>query len=75
MLSIRLTEEIEARIERLAGRTGRNKGVNVREAIVEKIEDMEEVYLAEEILERIREGDEKTLSAKEMRRGLETPED
>lgn len=71
MLSIDLPEEIEARLERLAERTGRSKSFYVREAVLEKIEDMEDVYLAEEVLERIRKGDEKTLSAEDMWRGLE----
>ena len=71
MLSIELPEEIEARLERLAERTGRSKSFYVREAILEKIEEMEDVYLAEEVLERIRKGDEKILSAEDMWRGLE----
>ena len=71
MLSIELPEEIEARLERLAERTGRSKSFYVREAILEKIEDMEEACLAEEVLDRIRKGDEKALSAEEMWRGLD----
>ena len=71
MLSIELPEEIEARLERLAERTGRSKSFYVREAILEKIEDMEDVYLAEEVLERIRKGDEKIVSAEDVWRGLE----
>ena len=71
MLSIRLPEEIEARLERLAKQTGRTKSFYAREAILEKIEDMEDVYLVEHVLERIRKGEEKTLSAEEMWRGLE----
>ena len=43
----------------------------VRKGILEKIEDMEDVYLAEHVLERIRKGEERTLSAEEMWRGLE----
>ena len=71
MLSIELSEEIEARLERLAERTGRSKSFYIREAILEKIGDMEEVYLAEEVLERVRKGDERTISAEEMWRGLD----
>ena len=71
MLSIRLPKDIEARLERLAKETGRTKSYYAREAILEKIEDMEDVYLAEHILERIRMGKEKAISADEMWRGLE----
>ena len=71
MLSIELPDEIEARLERLAKRTGRSKVSYVREAVLEKIEDLEEACLAEQTLDRIRKGDEKTLSAEEMWRALE----
>lgn len=71
MLSIELPEEIEARLTRLAERTGRSKSFHVCEAILEKIEDMEDMYLAEEVLERVRRGDEKTIRAEDMWRGLD----
>ena len=71
MLSIRLPKDIEARLERLAKETGRTKSYYAREAILEKIEDMEDVYLAEQVLERIRMGKEKVISADEMWRGLD----
>ena len=71
MLSIDLPEEIEARLERLAERTGRSKSFYVREAVLEKIEDMEDVYLAEKVLERVHRGEEQILSAEDMWRGLE----
>lgn len=71
MLSIRLPEEIESRLERLARRTGRTKSYYAREAILEKIEDMEDAYLAEQVLERIRKGDEETVSSEEMWRELD----
>ena len=58
MLSMGLTEEIEARFEHLVERTGCSQSFHVREAILEKSEDMEEVHLAEETSERIAEGDE-----------------
>jgi RHH-type transcriptional regulator, rel operon repressor / antitoxin RelB len=48
MLAIRLPEEIEKRLERLAGKTGRSKTYYVREAIVEHLGDLEDYYLAEE---------------------------
>ncbi len=71
MLSIRLPAEIEARLERLAKETGRTKSYYAREAILEKIEDMEDVYLAEQVLERVRKGEEKIVSGEEMWRELE----
>lgn len=52
MLALRLPPDIEARLERLAKKTGRTKSYYAREAILEKIEDMEDYYLA---LERIKD--------------------
>ena len=73
MLAIRLPPTIEKRLERLARRTGRTKTFYVREALLEHLEDMEDVYLAEAALERIRTGEERTIPLKAVmeRHGLE----
>ena len=47
MLALRLSPEIEARLEAMAKKTGRTKSFYAREAILEKLEDMEDYYLAE----------------------------
>lgn len=52
MLAIRLDPEIESRLERLAKLTGRTKTFYAREAILEHLEDLEDLYLATERLER-----------------------
>jgi len=64
MLAIRLSPEIEKRLERLAKRTGRTKTFYAREAILEHIEDLEDVYIS---MDRLRHP-AKTYSAKEVRR-------
>ena len=46
MLAIRLDSKTEARLTRLAKKTGRTKTFYAREAIEEHIEDMEDYYLA-----------------------------
>ena len=66
MLSIRLPEDIEKRLETLARKTGRSKSFYARQAIVEKLEDLEDVYLAEKALERVRSGEEAVLTSDEM---------
>ncbi len=58
MLAIRLPQSIEKRLEKLARRTGRTKTYYVREAILEHLEEIEDLYLAEGALERIRSGEE-----------------
>ena len=73
MLAIRLPQSIEKRLEKLARRTGRTKTFYVREAILEHLDDLEEVYLAERILGRIRSGKERTIPLEDAlkRYGLE----
>lgn len=56
MLAIRLPPEIEARLERLAKRTGRTKTYYAREALLEYIDDMEDLYLAEKRYDDILKG-------------------
>ena len=71
MLSIRLSKEIHARLERLAEETGQTKNDYAREAILEKIEEMEDLHFAGKVLEQIREGKEKVVVSEEMWRELE----
>ena len=71
MLWIQLPEDVEARLEHLAKQTGRSKNSYAREAILEKIEDMEDLYLAEQVLKRIHKGEEEIISAEDMWRDLE----
>jgi RHH-type rel operon transcriptional repressor/antitoxin RelB len=49
MLVIRLSEEIESRLASLARITGRTKTFYAREAILEYLDDMEDLYLAAEV--------------------------
>jgi RHH-type rel operon transcriptional repressor/antitoxin RelB len=73
MLAIRLPEEIEKRLDRLAKRTGRTKTYYAREAVLAHIEDLEDTYLAEATLEDIRAGRSKTLPLESVmkKHGLE----
>lgn len=66
MLAIRLSPEIEARLEALAKRTGRTKTFYAREAILEHLDDLEDTYLAEKRLLK----PARTLSAQEAKRDL-----
>ncbi|MFZ0314977.1 MAG: DUF6290 family protein [Candidatus Korobacteraceae bacterium] len=70
MLAIRLPQSIEDRLERLAKRTGRTKTFYAREAILKHIEDLEDVYEAERVLERVRAGKERTHSLDEVTKRL-----
>jgi len=56
MLALRLPPDIEARLDDLAKRTGRSKSYYAREAIVKHLEDLEDLYLAEQRLIDLRAG-------------------
>jgi RHH-type rel operon transcriptional repressor/antitoxin RelB len=66
MLAIRLEPDIEKRLEQLSKRTGRTKTFYAREAILEHLEDLEDIYLASKRLER----PARTYSAEEVKHEL-----
>jgi RHH-type rel operon transcriptional repressor/antitoxin RelB len=73
MLAIRLPADIERRLDALAAATGRTKTFYAREAILEHLERLEDIYLAERGLEEIRAGKVKTIPLDDVMReyGLE----
>ncbi len=66
MLAIRLPEDIEVRLDALAKRTGRSKTFYAREAIMEHLEALEDIYLAEKVVKRIQSGKEKVHSLEQV---------
>jgi RHH-type rel operon transcriptional repressor/antitoxin RelB len=48
MLALRLPPDIEKRLDDLAKRTGRSKSFYAREAILEHIDDLEDLYIAKQ---------------------------
>ena len=71
MLAIRLPEDIENRLNALAKATGRTKTFYAREAILEHLDDLEDLYLAEKVAARIRTGEEDTFTLAEAEAELE----
>ncbi len=69
--SVRLPEDAEKRLNALAAATGRTKAFYIKEAILGQLDAMEEVYLAESTLERIRRGKEQTYTLEEVERELD----
>jgi RHH-type rel operon transcriptional repressor/antitoxin RelB len=65
-----LAPEIEQRLDRLAATTGRTKAFYLREIIERGIEDMEDVYLAQKVLEDVRAGRETTSSLDDVEKRL-----
>jgi len=68
--SIRLSSETENRLNVLATETGRSKAYYLRELIEEGIDDLEEHYLTEWIMERIRKDEETTHSLDDVEASL-----
>lgn len=69
--SIRLEPEVEKRLDFLATQTGRTKAFYLRELITRGMEDLEDYYLAADVLERVRKGEEEILSSADVRRSLD----
>ena len=68
--SIQLTPDTEQRLDFLVAQTGRSKAFYLREIIERGLEDLEDYYLATDVLERFRKGTEKTYSTAEVSQAL-----
>jgi RHH-type rel operon transcriptional repressor/antitoxin RelB len=66
MLAIRLPAEIEQRLEALSKATGRTKTFYARKAILEYLDELEDVYLAEQRLGELRAGRSTTIPLEEV---------
>ncbi|RME32805.1 MAG: ribbon-helix-helix protein, CopG family [Gammaproteobacteria bacterium] len=70
-LAVRLPDDLYRRLNRLAEKTGRNKAYYLREALNAYLEDMEDLYLAEKVLDDIRNGREAVIDGRELWDGLD----
>ena len=68
MLSIRLPEEMEARINRLAESTQRSKSFFVKEALTNYLDDMEDYY---DVLKRQNDSTRNLISLEELENALD----
>ena len=66
-VSIRLDPLIEQRLDRLASQTGRSKSYYLRELIESGLDDLEDYYLADATMERVRKGREEFVDSSEVR--------
>jgi RHH-type transcriptional regulator, rel operon repressor / antitoxin RelB len=74
-VSLRLPEKLSKRLTRLAKRTGRTKTFYMVEAIREHLDDLEDLYIAEQRLIALREGRSKTYTLEEVMRAHGNLED
>lgn len=64
--SLRLPDDIGERLNSLSERTGRSKTFYILEALREHLDDIEDVYIAEQRLADIRAGRSRVLSSDEV---------
>jgi RHH-type rel operon transcriptional repressor/antitoxin RelB len=69
-VSLRLPDEISDRLDHLAKVTGRSKTFYMIEAIRDHLDDLEDLYLAEQRLIDVRAGRSKTYTLDEVERDL-----
>lgn len=68
--AVRLPDELNERLVALSKRTGRPVAYYIREAIEEHLEDLEDIYQAEQVLERLRRGEEQVMESEAFWRDL-----
>lgn len=69
-VSLRLPDEVAARLQVLAELTGRSKTYYMIEAIEEHLDDLEDLYLAEQRLADINSGKSKTIPLEQLVKDL-----
>lgn len=66
MLEIQLPKCTEERLSWFAKETGRSESDLVKEALDHYLDDLEDVYLSDKVLQRIRNGRERVISSEKM---------
>lgn len=69
-VSLRLPDDLNHRLGELAAKTGRSKTFYMLEAIRDHLDDLEDLYLAEQRLIDIRAGRSRTVSLDDVEREL-----
>jgi RHH-type rel operon transcriptional repressor/antitoxin RelB len=69
-VSLRLPEDLKIRLDKLAKRTGRSKTWYMVEAISEKLEDLEDLYLAEQRTRALQAGRSRTHTIDQVEKRL-----
>ena len=70
-VSIRLSKDIEERLNKLSKLTGRSKTYYIKESIEQHLDEIEDLYLAEQRLIDLRSGKSKTYTLKEVEKELD----
>ena len=65
-VSLRLPDDVARRLQQLAHRTGRSKAFYMLQAIQEHLDDLEDLYVAEQRLIDLRAGKSETVALDEV---------
>lgn len=65
-MTIRLSQELDERLNNLTKQTGRSKSYYLVEALESYLENMEDLLISNAVLERIKTGKERTYSLDEV---------
>jgi RHH-type rel operon transcriptional repressor/antitoxin RelB len=66
--SVRLDDDLDARLERLARLTGRSKSFYIKQALAEQIKDLEDLFLARKVAKRVADGRERLIPIEALER-------
>ena len=69
--AVRLPNETFARLQELAKATGRTATYYIQEAIQEHLENLEDIYLSEVAIEKLKKKEDEILDSREFWDGLE----
>ncbi len=69
-LSICIPDELLQRLERMAAQTGRPKAFFIKEAVISHLDDLEDIYIAEQRLADLRAGRSRTHTLDEVETAL-----
>lgn len=70
-VAVRIQDETFERLKTLSEKTGRTTTFYIHEAIEEHIDDLEDIYLAEQSLENLRKGKDKVMAKEDFWNELE----
>lgn len=68
--SIRLDPDMERQLDNLVAETGRSKAFYIREILRVGMEDIADYYRAHKVMQRVRRGETRLLSADEVENSL-----
>lgn len=70
LIGIRIPKSVKDRLDVLARKTGRTRTFYIRQALFEHLDDLEDRYMAQEVLSRVKKGEEELYSLDDVERDL-----